>query len=413
MTIMTRLLTLLTLLIALALPRGAAEAQSGFEGNPFAPVVTVNGKGITGFELSQRMRFMQLLRAPGDLRVEAEKALIEDRLRLSIADSMGIRVSEDGLQEGMAEFAGRANMAPELFIEALAQAGVEAQTFRDFIRAGMAWRAVVREKYAGRITITEAEIDRAMMPESERGQGTRVLISEIIIPAPPGQEDRAMAIAREASALRGEDAFAAKARRVSATPSRGRGGRLDWMPLENLPPALRPIILGLAPGQASQPLTLPNAVAVFMLRAISDGGSYDEAPQQLDYMEFIVGPSGQQATLTEAVRVADRVDRCNDLYGVADGLPPERLIVESQPQSAIPQDIAVALASMDIGETKLMTRGANDVLVMLCARQRVLGEEDTAPSRDEVRERLTTERLAGYAESFFADEMSKAVITTP
>ena len=43
---------------ALMLPRGA-------EAGPFAPVVYVNNAAVTQYELDQRIRFMQVLRAPG------------------------------------------------------------------------------------------------------------------------------------------------------------------------------------------------------------------------------------------------------------------------------------------------------------------------------------------------------------
>ena len=48
-----------------------------------------------------------------------------------------------------------------------------------------------------------------------------------------------MAKAQELSdSLSGEGAFASAARSYSAAPTAGAGGRMDWLPLANLPPAI-------------------------------------------------------------------------------------------------------------------------------------------------------------------------------
>lgn len=405
---MMRFSPLLATLLALSLSTAQpVQAQT----SEFAPQITVNGQGITGFEIAQRMELMRVLRAPGDLREVAEKGLIEDRLRLDIARRMGISIKTDAITEGMNEFASRANMKPDELLKALETDGIEPQTFRDFVASGLLWRAVVREKFRGRINVTEADIDRALMPESELGKGTQVLLSEIIIPAPVGQEADAMALARQASAMTDPGAFAAMARDVSASQSRGLGGRLDWMPLENLPPTLRPAILSLTPNHATQPMPLPNAVAVFMMRDISDGASIKNAPQTLDYATLTLGPTESETAAKEAARIADNADRCKDLYGVAANYPAEQLEFFSAPQSEIAQDIAVQLASMDVNETRLMNRAGTETLVMLCNRQTILGEEAEAPSRDAVRERLLNQRLSGFADRFYADQLEAAVIT--
>jgi len=406
---MIRFLSLLAAVAVLALPLGAPQARAQAN-SPFAPVIMVNDLGITGYEIDQRTKFLTLLRQSGDLRKLAEDGLIEDRLRVSAAKMMGITLSDQALTDGMSEFAGRANLSTEQFVAELAKGGVEEQTFRDFVRAGALWRALIREKYGPRVKISESEIDRALLTESQRGQGTRVLLSEIIIPAPPGREAEAMAEAQRVSKLKGDGAFGAAARQVSASGSAPRGGRLDWLPIANLPPALRSIVLGLAPGQASAPVEIPNAVAVFMLRALDEGGPVTQEAQTLEYAQFIAGPAGAPETAASAAMMQDKADRCDDLYGLAKGLPAERLLRDTQPQGAIPQDIGLALATMDIGETRLLTRGPNTVVLMLCKRERSLAEGETAPDRTAVANGLTNARLASYADSYLADLMANAVI---
>ena len=185
-------LVFLALFCTLAAVR-PADAQSG----QFAPVLTVNGMPITGYELDQRRLFLQIVRAPGDPEALAREALIEDRLRMHAAKRLGIKLTPEQVMAGMEEFASRANLSAEQFVEAIGQGGVQPETFRDFVTAGLVWREVIRVEFGGSVTISEADIDRAVALTSQRGAGVRVLLSEIIVSAAPGGGAQAEATLRE------------------------------------------------------------------------------------------------------------------------------------------------------------------------------------------------------------------------
>jgi peptidyl-prolyl cis-trans isomerase SurA len=212
---------------------GMAGAMSGpvmAQDNPFGPYLYVGDRVITNFELEQRAQFLSLLRSPGDPVAQAREALIDDKLRMIAAERLGLTVSDEALAAGLEEFAGRANLTAEQFIAALGQGGVEAESFRDFVEAGLVWRDVVRGKYAGQVTVTEAEIDRVIAQGAQETK-IRLLVSELVLPAPPGQEEAALNRARDIRAgILAGDSFAAAARRFSASPTAGSGGELPWLP---------------------------------------------------------------------------------------------------------------------------------------------------------------------------------------
>lgn len=409
---MRHFLTLLALVTALGFGLAGAPARA----NPYAPEILVNDLGITGYEIEQRTRFMQLLGGNGDLRAAAEEALIEDRLRLWQARADGIALTPEALAQGMAEFASRANLSTEEFLKALAQEGVDAQTYRDFVTAGMLWREVVRAHFAGRVQISEADIDRALAVEAVQAgpPGMKVLLSEIVVPVKTGKEAAAMATARRASAARSEAAFAELAREVSEAPTAAKGGRLDWMSPEALPPELRNVVLGLRPGQTTAPVQMPNALAVFFLRGLDDGGPLTAANLGLGYATLLLGASGAPETAALAARASETVKRCDDLYTLARALPAERL-ERFEPTTAAGQpasDLAAVLAKLDPGEMQTLRRGGNDLLVMLCSRGRRLNEAlgETGPSRGAMREQLLNARLGSYSDGMMADLMADAVI---
>ncbi|MDO5642206.1 MAG: peptidylprolyl isomerase [Paracoccus sp. (in: a-proteobacteria)] len=395
----------------------------------FSPVVYVNNSVVTRYEIQQRGRFMQVLNAPAN-EAEIEKALIEDRLRLQAATQLGVTVSDVGLEEGLAEFAGRAGLTTGEFIQMLERAGVDRQAYRDFVKSGVAWREVVRRRIAPTISVTDAEVDQAMKRIIETPRITQVLMSELIIVAPPGQEQAAMNRADQVRAsASSEGAFAEAARRYSAAPSAGRGGRLEWMAIDNMPPSLRPIILGLQPGQMSPPLTVPGAVVLFYLRDTRGELRPGAREQQLDYLT-ITFPA-----MAEAQNAAALARSCDELYTFANHIPDQQVQRVTASQGVIPQDIALRLASMDPNEATVIPRGAaaGEVL-MLCERTPVLlagleggtiatatedgdassaADPDAIPARDAVREQIFNRKINTASDAYIAELMADAVIRRP
>ncbi|WP_299905404.1 peptidylprolyl isomerase [uncultured Paracoccus sp.] len=394
--------------------------------NPFEPVVYVNDSAVTRFEVDQRIRFMQLLNAPGATPEEAEKALIEDRLRMQTAKKLGITVSPEALDAGLSEFAGRANLDTFAFTQALGQAGVESQTFRDFVEAGVAWRDVIRQQILPSVQVRDAEIDQALKREIETPIINRVLFSELIIPAPPGREEAVMAQARQiAASVTTEAEFASAARRLSATASAPNGGRLDWMPVDNLPPTLRPILLGLRPGQITQPLSIPGAVVLFFLRDSQGNLRPGASEQVLDYAVLRL-PSAQ-----DAANIVARVDTCADLEAQGRG----QTLRQSASQGAIDPLVAGQLASLDADETATINLGGAVDVVMLCSRQPALlanaqtdvpvtaeapdgveaavPDANALPDRQMVRESLLNQKVNAMATAYLAELYADAVIRRP
>ncbi|MGJ8616192.1 MAG: peptidylprolyl isomerase [Sulfitobacter sp.] len=378
--------------------------------NLYAPIARVNDSVVTEFEVQQRQRFLQLLNAPGADRQSVVDALIDDRLRNALMRSVGGELSPEAVANGMTEFAGRANLTTEEFIAALEQAGVSKETFRDFIEISLLWRDYIRARYGNTLTISDAEIDRAL-GAGTGGSGIRVLLSEIIIPAPPQNAARVAALADQISQTTSEAEFSSYARKYSATASRGNGGRMPWTPLDKLPPSLHAIILALAPGEVTAPLPIPNAVALFQLRGIEETGKPSNTYSEIEYAAYYIAGGRSEAGLAAAARVRAKVDVCDDLYGIAKGQPAEVLERGAKKPSEIPQDIAIELAKLDPGESSVaLTRSNGQTLVflMLCNRT---AEANAEVDREAVVAAIRQRKLQAYADQLLEQLRADARIT--
>ena len=364
--------------------------------NLFAPVAKVNESVVTEFEVQQRQRFLEVLNAPGATREGALTSLIDERLRNEAVAEAGIELTPQGIEDSLAEFASRADLSTEEFTQALGQSGVSRETFRDFVVNSVGWRELVRARYASRVQITDAEINRAL--GETQGSGVRVLVSEIIIPAPPQQAARVNALAEQISQSKSTAEFSNYASRYSATASRGRGGRLPWQNLTDLPPSLQPLILNLAPGEVTDPLPIPNAVALFQLRDIEETSVTAPTYSEIEYAAYYIPGGRTEPALAQAAQIRGRIDTCDDLYGIAKGQPAEVLERVKKAPSDIPQDVAIELSKLDTGEVSTTLTRANGqtlMLLMMCGRT---AAANASASREDVTNALRQERLTGYAE---------------
>lgn len=376
--------------------------------NLFSPAATVNEAVVTNYEVQQRAQFYKAIRRLGNLEKAALEDLIEDRLKAQAAKDTGIEIDDEQLAAGLSEFAGRANLETPEFLQALAQEGVEPHTFREFVKNGLLWRGVVQTRFRGRVQISEAEIDAAL---GSTGQaGLRVLLSEIIVPFTPENEEKALELMTQLSELTSQKDFAAAATRFSAAGSRRNAGRLDWMPLTRLPGPLQPVILELKPGEISAPIELDNALGVFQMRGIEEMPVQKSAIAAVEYGVLRL-PGGRSAeTLARASEIRGDIDTCDDLYGVNFGGPDEALTIESRQPAEIPTSIALELAKLDRHEvsTALTSQDGTELLfIMLCGRTASVNED---ASREDVLNALRNRRLNSYADGYLEQLRADATI---
>lgn len=372
--------------MGLAVLAPAASAQS-----LFSPAVMVNDRAITHYEIQQRMRMMELLQG-GATEKMARDQLINERLQVDAAAYLGSLPSEEAIRGGITEFAGRADMDADTFLKALKQAGVEPESMRDFVIAGLTWRDLVRAKFGGKVQISEDDIDRAV----DAAGGTNavnVLISEVIIPITPENAEEVRRVASRIAETTSLSEFAQAARTYSASATRGRGGRINWMALSKLPPQLRPRILALAPGEVTEPLPLPNAIALFQLRAIEETTQKAKPIAAIEYAELRV------ADAATAAEIVGRVDTCDDLYAENKGQADEILLRESKAPGDIPADVAIELAKLDKDEVSTTLRdGAGQTrLLMMCGRT---PEAIADTNRQEIATALRNQRFESFAKSY-------------
>ena len=379
-----------TSLIALGLtlaPLGVA-AQ-----NLFSAAILVNDQAITNYELKQRTMFLEAMRFPGVPDELAPKQLIEERLKKAAADQLGIRVSEEELQFELESFAQRFNVAFDEFAAELERVGISVDTPREFIANQLLWREVVRARFGAQANVDEAQVERSANAEKS-GSSIEVLLTEIIMAMQPGQEQEVRERARELSKIRSFDVFSDAASEFSDAPTREFGGRVTWQKLDTLPGVLQPLIFGLAPGEVTDPLSIPNALALFQLRGIRETAYRRPLPDSVDYLRYAL-PSSELENI-KAIRA--NINHCDDLYGWAKGNPNHVLKRKTVKRAEIDGPTRNILTNLDENEYVIATQEPTTTLIMMCSRSQTLDleEQDLA----QIRDGLLNQRLGSYADSY-------------
>ena len=181
--------------LGLALPVGAAlftAAGTLAAQSPFSAAARINDSIVTWYEVDQRARFLEIVRTPGDLREAALEALVNERLQVQEARRMGVTATPEEIEEGVAEFAARADLGPEQFLRNIGQEGVAPETFRDFVANGISWRNVVQTRFGQRVrgTINEADVDEAAALRAASRSARILLCRDRWWPSPPRTRKR-------------------------------------------------------------------------------------------------------------------------------------------------------------------------------------------------------------------------------
>lgn len=391
---------------ATALAAGTLPASAQ---NLFAPAAHVNDSVVTNFELEQRIALFDTL-GGGTGPEAALDALINERLQREVAARFNIVPSDEAISAGIAEFAARGDLAPEQFLTLLSQNGVSAESFRDFVAAGLAWRTYARAKFASRVSVSEADIDRALRQSGPSG-GLLVSMSEIFLPARDDDERaKSEELAKQIAAAPNFAAFAAAAKQYSVAPSRDNGGRMESVPIGNLPAPLRTAASSLKPGEVSDPLFTGNAIGIFQLRGLSEIDTPTPAAKSIEYAAYYIAGGRSEKALEKAAKLRAQVDTCNDLYGAAKKQPPEVLEINTLPVAEIPTDVAKELAQLDPGEmSTALTRSNGETLVVLMLCDRVY-EQSADADRDAIRTQIQSSRIGSLAASHLAELRADATI---
>jgi peptidyl-prolyl cis-trans isomerase SurA len=235
-------------------------------------LVLVNGDPITTYDVDQRGKFIQISTHKAASRQEVIDELINDKLKVQIAKRYKLDITDKDVDNSFAEVGQRMRMTPQQLTQALAQAGVDANTLKDRLRSDIAWQQIVRGKFQQSLQVRDKDVLDAMasrkVDEKEQdASGFEYTVRPILFVVQDKAEVNVEARKREAEALRARfnncDEGLPFARALRNVVVRDQIKKTS----ADLPPPLRKILDDTTIGHLTGPEVTPQGIELFALCA--------------------------------------------------------------------------------------------------------------------------------------------------
>lgn len=307
-----------TLLVALLM---AAASIAQAERQPLDQVVAIVDDGvILQSELDARVNTIRSrLQAQGTglpprqvLEERVLDQLITENIQLQMADRMGMRVSDNELNETINRIARGNNMTVQQFEEQLAVEGVTYQEAREQIRREMLVSRVQQRQVDSRVRVTDREVTNYLEQTSGQAETTtEYLLGHILVAVDNFADQEAVTQAREkARRLRQEIVDGRDFQSVAVAESDAsnalEGGVMGWRSRADLPSLVTNIVPELP---VNQPSDVLQSGSGFHIVQVLDrrGGETRNMVEQARVRHILVRP-------TEVVSDAKAEERINNIY---------------------------------------------------------------------------------------------------
>ena len=364
-----------------------SKAQANFL---LAAKIQVNNSVITQFELDQRAKFLGALKFTGNHIELAQTQLIEERLKQSEAQKLNISASDFEIEDALKRFASRANLTLKEFNKELKRLEIYPDTFRSYVETEVIWQKLVNKKFGAQSSVSNLQLQRAKSI-SKFEDTIQVLLTEIIIPFSKDDRSEKENLANLLKQIKSTEEFSNAAQKYSKAPTATVGGRVKWQNFDRLPGIIKPLILGLSPGQVTEPIMLTKAIALFQLRDIRE---IKTDRTQLELLDFIKVKSD----LKYLSFVQDNFHNCSDLEAIIGGQTEVTLTRKKLLSDEIPNTLVPVLDNLDQNESEIIVADGQSQLVIMCERNNQLNS--TAQALEQDKNVLQTNRLKHLARSF-------------
>jgi peptidyl-prolyl cis-trans isomerase SurA len=367
----------------------------------FAPAIQVDEMIITQYEIDQRALFFELLKFPGNHKKEAEKSLIDDRLKFRAAQKFNVEVNPAALIFELEMFAKRANLTIDQFSKRLKKEGVDRITWENYVQIPILWFETINRKFSSKIS--SSMLSRNIENQSGSTSEIQVLLTEIIIPVQIGFEDEANQKIEDLRKIRSLKKFSEAAFSNSVAPTREVGGKIKWQNLSNLPSVVRPLIAGLSIGEVTEPLPIAGGLAIFQLRDLREGNRKSRS-KFVDYAEFTFKKNIKTKNL-----IINNVMICDDLYSYLNRVTKADLKRNNVMENSLSKELSNILSELDKNEFIIQENDSTAAkLFMVCGRSEK--EKLSTGDINEISRTIANKRLLSLANSYLDNLRQEARI---
>lgn len=255
--------------LALAAAPSAVADELSTTGEFLDGVAAVVNEGVVlKSQMNEQLEIVRMNAAQQGMQLPPENILVEQvlerliltEIQLQRADRIGLRVSDEMLNQSIASIAAQNGVSFEEMPALLAGDGIDYATFRRSLREEITISQLRRIEVGQSINVTEREIEQCIADlEGNVVANSEYQLSHILLPLPEGAsadeiaEVEALANQIYAQISNGAD-FRQMAVRYSKGPTALEGGSLGWMDGAQVPTLFTEVLQDMDAGDVSRPL---------------------------------------------------------------------------------------------------------------------------------------------------------------
>jgi peptidyl-prolyl cis-trans isomerase SurA len=274
-------------------------------------VAVVNQESVTNNEVTQRINKVREDDAaaggpqptPAELRKQALDSLVEERVIVTYARDLGVRVDDSEVDRAIGNIASSNKLTIDQLRDRMRQQGLDYTTFRNGIRDQILTERIREREVVSHIRVTDAEIaDYIAKLRGNKSDSPEIDIAQILLPV----GDKATAEEADAQKSRAElalarvkngEPFENVARDMSADTNKDKGGDMGSRPLDRYPDLVVQAVADVKVGGVSG--IVRSGAGFHILKVISRGEQAGMTITQTRVRHIVLRPSSEM-TLDQA-----------------------------------------------------------------------------------------------------------------
>lgn len=250
----------------------AASQQAPADLQPLNSIeVLVNDEPISSFDINQRLRLV--IAISGGVRTQEEflqvreqviQSMVDEKLQLQEAAEVELEISDEQLEQFFARRAQGVGQQPEQFAEALASIGSSKETMKKQMEAEIAWSQLVQGRLGAFVSVSDEEVEAFIQRIYDNRGKFEYRLGEIVLLSQSREQSAAVAAnaTQLVEQIRGGAQFSQIAQQLSASSTAAVGGDLGWITIDDIDPAYSEQVQSGSVGDVLDPIETPGGYII-------------------------------------------------------------------------------------------------------------------------------------------------------
>lgn len=370
-----------------------------FPAYAYRVVATVNDEPISDCDVSSRVSLLRFLLKMPDEVAQSENfqskildALIEEKLKVQEAKSLGLSLSPAEIQNGIAFLEQQNQFKKDELIQKIQKEGIDIASLENQVKSELLWLKVIKKKNENPPVVTKQEIRKALDKMKIEAQKSAYLLAEIYIPFALDSEKARAQIEDVFNKIVKGASFPELAAQYSKNETASLGGDLGWVRSGEMEKVVDDLLPFINKGQLSRPIKGEKGYYLILMRDKHEGTKGTEK-KVWRVSQLVVAQNMVQSILSEMSSGLT----CSEF----DALAVKTKMKESGSLGEIvvdeaPSYIRDLLKDAGVGHVRgPIKSGQNNLFLMKCDEKTI----SLLPSTDEIKMQLEMKKIEESARS--------------